>query len=69
MKKPNLATYQEREAYNQGYKAGYREGMLKVSMLIKLILNNTEDFEESILQNSKEAVELRRIITGSEEIF
>lgn len=66
MKQPNLTTPQERKAFNQGYHYGYREGMQKVSMLIQLILNSTEDFEENILQNSKEASELRKIITGSE---
>ena len=67
MKQPNLATPQERKAFHQGYTYGYREGMQKVSMLIQLILNSTEDFEQSILQNSKEAVELRKLMTGSEE--
>ena len=56
----------KRKAFNQGYTYGYREGMQKVSMLIQLILSSTEDFEENILQNSKEANELRKIMTGSE---
>ncbi len=37
-----------------------------MSMLIQLILSSTSDFEENILQNSKEANELRKIMTGSE---
>lgn len=69
MKQPNLATPQERQAFHQGYTYGYREGMQKVSMLIQLILSSTSDFEENILQNSKEASELRKIITGSEGMF
>jgi len=69
MKQHNLSTPQEREAFNQGYTHGYREGMQKVSMLIQLILNSTEDFEKNILQNSVEANELRRIMTGSEDKF
>ena len=67
MKQPKLSTPQERQVFHQGYTYGYREGMQKVSMLIQLILNSTEDFEQSILQNSKEASELRKIMTGSEE--
>lgn len=69
MKEPKLSTPQERKAFNHGYTHGYREGMQKVSMLIQLILNSTEDFAKNILQNSEEANELRRIITGSEERF
>lgn len=67
MKQPKLSTPQERQAFHQGYTYGYREGMQKVSMLIQLILSSTDDFEENILQNSKEAVELRKIMTGGEE--
>lgn len=66
MKQPKFTTPQERNAFHQGYTYGYREGMQKVSMLIQLILNSTEDFEKNILQNSEEANELRKIMTGKE---
>lgn len=57
MKQPKLTTQQEKQAFHQGYAYGYREGMQKVSMMIQLILNSTEDFEKNILQNSEEANE------------
>ena len=66
MKQPKFSTPQERQAFNQGYTYGYKEGMKKVSMLIQLILNSTEDFENNILQNCEEANELIKIITGKE---
>lgn len=58
---------QEREAFRNGYGRGKREGLKKASLLIQLVASNSEDFEESILQNSKEAVELRKIFTEKGE--
>lgn len=63
MKKPILSTPQERSGFEKGYKLGYREGMRKVSLLINLILNSTEEFEQSILQNSEEAQKLMELLT------
>ena len=63
MKKPILTTPQERAGFEKGYTYGYREGMKKVSMLINLILNSTDEFEQIILQNSEEAKELMELFT------
>lgn len=63
MKQPKFLTPQERQAFNQGYTYGYKEGMKKVSMMIQLILNSTEDFEKNILQNSEEMETLRELLT------
>ena len=66
MKHPKFMTAEERRGYDAGYKAGYTEGMRKASMLIQLVACNTEQFTESIIQNSSEVVELRKIMTGKE---
>lgn len=66
MKKLTFGTPQEREAFRAGCEFGKREGMKKAAMLIQLAATSTEDFEESILQNSKEAKALREILTVSE---
>lgn len=57
----------ERRGYSRGFKDGYAEGLKKASLLIQLVASNSEDFEESILQNSKEAIELRKFMSVSEQ--
>ena len=61
MNKTEFMTQQEREAYRIGYERGKQEGLKKASLLIQLVALDSNDFKESILQNSKEAVELRKI--------
>ena len=61
MNKSEFMTQQEREAYRIGYEHGKQEGLKKASLLIQLVALDSNDFKESILQNSKEAVELRKI--------
>ena len=61
-------TPQEREAYRTGYERGRQEGLKKASLLIQLVASDSNNFKESILQNSKEAVELRKIFTGKGEV-
>ena len=53
----------EREAYRMGYERGKQEGLQKAAMLIQLVASDCAAFKENILQNSKEAVELRKIFT------
>ena len=53
----------EREAYRMGYERGKQEGLQKAAMLIQLVAADSAAFKENILQNSKEAVELRKIFT------
>ena len=53
----------EREAYRMGYERGKQEGLQKAAMLIQLVSSDSAVFKENILQNSKEAVELRKIFT------
>lgn len=65
---PRYMTPQEREAYRAGFSSGRQEGLRKASMLIALMAQDTREFSESILQNSKEAVELRKIFTGKGEV-
>lgn len=65
---PRYMTPQEREAYRTGYERGRQEGLKKASLLIQLVASDSNDFKESILQNSKEAVELRKIFTGKGEV-
>lgn len=67
MREPKFTGPDERRGYSRGYKAGYAEGLKKASMLIQLVASNSDDFEESILQNSKEAIELRKLMTISEQ--
>lgn len=61
MNKSEFMTQQEREAYRIGYERGKQEGLKKASLLIQLVALDSNDFKESILQNSKEAVELKKI--------
>ena len=60
-------TQQERDAYRIGYERGRHEGLAKASLLIQLVASDSNAFKESILQNSKEAVEMIRILTGKGE--
>jgi len=64
---PGYMTQQEREAYRIGYGRGRQEGLAKASLLIQLVASDSNAFKESILQNSKEAVELRKIFTEKGE--
>lgn len=65
---PRYMTAQEREAYRIGYERGRQEGLKKASLLIQLVASDSSEFKENILQNSKEAVELRKIFTQKGEI-
>ncbi len=67
MNKSEFMTQQEREAYRIGYERGKQEGLKKASLLIQLVASDSKDFKESILQNSKEAIELRKIFTEKGE--
>ena len=49
-----------------GYKAEYSEGMKKAAMIIQLVAGTTEQFEESVINNSSEAIGLIKIMTGKE---
>ena len=64
---PGYMTQQEREAYRIGYGRGRQEGLAKASLLIQLVASDSNAFKESILKNSKEAVELRKIFTEKGE--
>ena len=64
---PRYMTPQEREAYRTGYERGRQEGLKKASLLIQLVASDSKDFEASILQNSREAVELRKVFTEKGE--
>lgn len=65
MKEPIFTGPEERRGYSRGFKAGYAEGLKKAVLLIQLVAFSTEDFEESILKNSKEATELIKLMTTS----
>lgn len=67
MTTPRYMTQQEREVYRIGYERGRQEGLKKASLLIQLVASDSNEFKESILQNSKEAVELRKIFTEKGE--
>ena len=60
---PKFMSASEREAYRMGYERGKQEGLQKAAMLIQLVALDSAVFKEKILQNSKEAVELRKIFT------
>ena len=60
---PKFMSASEREAYRMGYERGKQEGLQKAAMLIQLVASDSAVFKEKILQNSKEAVELRKIFT------
>ena len=60
---PKFMSESEREAYRMGYERGKQEGLQKAAMLIQLVASDSAVFKEKILQNSKEAVELRKIFT------
>ena len=66
--KANNLTFAEREAYNEGFRRGEKEGLKKASEVIRLMLCSTvSEFEDSIIQNSSEMVELRKIMTGGSD--
>lgn len=67
MNKSRFMKPQEREAYCIGYERGRQEGLNKASLLIQLVASDSNDFKESILQNSKEAVEFIKIFTEKGE--
>ena len=67
MNKPKFNNPSEREGYQKGFKAGYNEGLKKAILLIQLVASSSEDFEASILQNSKDAIELRKLMAGVEQ--
>ena len=67
MNKSRFMTPREREAYRIGYERGRLEGLKKASLLIQLVASDSSEFKENILQNSKEAVEMVRILTGKGE--
>lgn len=67
MSKSRFMTPQEREAYRIGYERGRQESLKKASLLIQLVASDSSEFKENILQNSKEAVEMVRILTGKGE--
>lgn len=67
LNEPRFTGPEERRGYSRGFKDGYSEGLKKAVLLIQLVASNVEDFEESILQNSKEANELRKLMTISEQ--
>lgn len=63
--KENNITFVEREAYNRGFRSGEKEGLRKANEVIRLMMCSTVgEFEDSVIQNSKEMTELRRIMTG-----
>lgn len=62
-----FASTDERRGFEKGYKVGYNEGLRKAIMMLQLVTCSTEAFTEGILQNSPEAKELRKLMTGSEE--
>lgn len=67
LNKPKYDNPSEREGYQKGFKAGYNEGLKKAILLIQLVASSSEDFEASILQNSKDAIELRKLMAGGGE--
>lgn len=67
MNSQRFMTPQEKEVYRAGFSSGRQEGLRKASMLIALMAQDTREFSENILQNSKEAVELRKIFTEKGE--
>ena len=67
MNKLRFMTQQEREAYRIGYECGRQEGLKKASLLIQLVASDSSEFKGYILQNSKEAAEMVRILTGKGE--
>ena len=60
---PKFMSASERETYRMGYERGKQEGLQKAAKLIQLVASDSAVFKEKILQNSKEAVELRKIFT------
>ena len=69
MNKSRFMTQQEREAYRIGYECGRQEGLKKASLLIQLVASDSSEFKGYILQNSKEAAEMVRILTTYDRIW
>ena len=46
---------------------GKKEGLQKAVLLIQLMLSDCNSFKENILQNSEEAIELRKIFTEEQK--
>lgn len=67
MNNTRFMTIQERDAYRIGYERGKQEGLKKASLLIQMVALESSEFKENILKNSKEAVEMVRILTGKGE--
>lgn len=44
-----------------------KEGLQKAVLLIQLMLSDCNSFKENILQNSEEAIELRKIFTEEQK--
>ena len=57
----------ERDVYRAGYAHGKKEGLQKAVLLIQLMLLDCNSFKENILQNSEEAIELRKIFTEEQK--
>ena len=54
----------ERKLYELGYRDGEKEGLQKAIMILQLLSGSANELTESILQNSPEAIELRKIMAG-----
>lgn len=67
MSSQKFATPAERKAYISGYEHGKEEAFKKAILMLQLLSSNTDSFKDSVLQNSPEAVELRKIMTGGNE--
>lgn len=64
MPKTNFCTTpMERKAFQEGFQQGQKEGLRKAGLMIQLMASDTDEFNESLIQNSKEAVQLRRLMT------
>ena len=62
-----FANARERDAYRAGYVHGKKEGLQKAVLLIHLMLSDCNSFKENILQNSEEAIELRKNFTKEQK--
>ncbi len=62
--KQKFETLAEKKAYITGYEKGKGEAIKKIILMIQLLSSDSDSFKDCILQNSEDAVELRKIITG-----
>ena len=62
-----FANARERDVYRSGYAHGKKEGLQKAVLLIQLMLSDCNSFKVNILQNSEEAIELRKIFTEEQK--